>query len=80
MGPLLILVKPPPVSSLDSQKYHSVILIVVLVAANVDAPIFYVRLHANILSLHFNQYFIIVLAETVDARSAVAVAVFIDSI
>ncbi len=52
--PILILVKPPQVSSLDPQKYLSVVLIVVLVVVNVDAPIFSVRPHANILSLHFN--------------------------
>ncbi len=35
--PLLILVKPPQVSSLDHQKYLGVILVVALVVADVDA-------------------------------------------
>lgn len=67
---------------LGYSKASGVVLVdVVLVVADVDADahIFSGRPHACILSLHFNQYFIIVLAESVDARSAVAVAVFIDS-
>jgi len=38
--PLLILVKPPQVISLDLQKYDGVILFVVLVVSDVDAPFF----------------------------------------
>jgi len=81
--PLLILAIPPQVSSLDTQKHLGVILVVVvLVVADVDAGarIFSGRPHTCILSLHFNQYFIIVFAESVDARCAVVVVVFIDSI
>jgi len=78
--PLLILVEPPQVSSLDPQKYLCVVLIVVLFAANADAPIFSWRPHAGIISLHFNQNFVVVRAESMYARYAVDVAIFIDSV
>jgi hypothetical protein len=55
--PLLILVKPPQVISLDFQKYDGVFLFVVLVVFDVDAPFFSERPPTSILSLHFNQYF-----------------------
>ncbi len=80
MEPNLILVKPPQVFSLDPQKYLSVIFIVVLIAVNVNAPIFPVRPHTNILSLHFNQYYVIVLVESADAECAIVIAVSIDSV
>jgi hypothetical protein len=65
---------------IDPQKYHGVLLVVILVVANVDAPIFSGRPHLCILSLLTNQYFVIVLVESVDARSAVVVAILIGSI
>ncbi len=60
MESLLILVKPPQVSSLDPQTYLIVVLIVVLIVANDVAPIFSRRPHAHVLSLLLNQYFIVV--------------------
>jgi hypothetical protein len=77
--PLLIIVKPPQVISVDPQKYFGVVLVVVLVVANVDAALFSVRPHTCILSLLFNQCFVVVLVELADASHAIVVAILIDS-
>jgi hypothetical protein len=60
---------------LDPQKYLVVVLVVVLVVADVDAPIFSGRPHVRILSLHFNQYFVVILVESMDTRCAAVVAI-----
>ena len=70
---LLILVKSPQVCPLDPQKYLGVVLVVVLVVADADAPNFSGRPHARILSLLFNQYFVVILVESADARCAVLI-------
>ena len=78
--PLLIIVKPPQVSSLDPQEYLGVVLVVVFVSAKVSASIFSERPHTPILSLLFTQYFVVVLVESAYTRCDVIGAVFIDSI
>ncbi len=72
--------QPPQISSVDPQNYLGVVLVVVLVIANVDAPTFSGRPHVRILSLLFNLYFVIILVESVDANCAVVIAILIDSI
>ncbi len=79
MEPLLILVEPPQVSFLDPRKYLAVVLIVVLVVADENEPIFAGQSQARIHSLLLNQYFVIV-GGSRDARFAVVVAVLIASI
>ena len=79
MEPLIILVKPHQVSSLDPHTYHVVVLVVVLVDANDDAPIFSWGLHTRIHSLIVNQCFVVIV-ESTDARCDVVVAVLIVSI
>ena len=82
--PLLVLVIPLQVSSLDLQQYLVVVVVVVafvvvfvvvsvVVLTNVNAPtIFLRRYHARILSLLLNQYFGVVV-ESAAARCAVIV-------
>ncbi len=84
MKPLLVLVVPPRVSSLDLQRYLVVVVAVVafvvmdmvvvaVVLADVDAPtVFFMRYHTRIHSLLLTQYFGVVV-ESADARCAVVV-------
>jgi hypothetical protein len=75
--PLLILVKPPQVSS--PHKYLAVVLIVVLVIIYENEPIFPGQSQARIHSLPLDQYFVFI-GGSVDARCAVVVAILIASI
>jgi hypothetical protein len=77
--PLLILAKPPQVGSLDPHKYLAVVLIVVLVVADENEPIFAGQSQARIHSLLLNQYFVVI-GGSVDARCAVVVAFLFASI
>jgi hypothetical protein len=87
MKPLLVLVVPPQVSSLELQRYLVVVVVVVVVVAfvvvdvvvvvvvlaDVDAPtVFFMRYHSHVLSLLLTQYFGVDV-ESVDARCAVIV-------
>ena len=84
MMPLLVLVIPPQVSSLDLQRYlvavvvvvafvvvDVVVVVVVLAAVNVPT-VFFMRYHTRVLSLLLTQYFGVVV-ESMDARCAVVV-------
>ena len=84
MKPLLVLVVPPQVSSLDLQRYFVVVVVfvafvvvdvvvVVVVLTNVDGhTVFFMRYHIRVLSLLLAQYFGVVV-ESADARCAVVV-------
>ncbi len=79
MEPLLILVKPPQVGSFDPDKYLTVVLIVVLVVADKNEPIFAGQSQARIHSPLLNQYSVLV-GGSMDTRCAVVVAILIASI
>ncbi len=79
MEPLLILVEPPQVGSLDHHKYLAVVLIVILDIADKNEPIFSGQSQARIHSLLLNQYFVVV-GGSMDTRCAFVVAILIASI
>jgi hypothetical protein len=77
--PLLILVKPPQVGSLDPHKYLAVVLIVVLDVADKNEPIFAGQFQACIHSLILNQYFVVI-GGSMDTRCAVVIVILTASI